>query len=173
MRYTVTVGERTLQVEVGPEGLLVDGRPVEADLRPIPGTEIRSLLLDGVSHRLLARRKGAGEWEIHSGGRRLPAQVLDERMRAIRAMTGAASGPAGPRPLRAPMPGLVIRVEVTVGQAVEPGQGLVIVEAMKMENELRADAAGTVKGIRVAAGEAVEKDQLLIEFETPDPKGAP
>jgi biotin carboxyl carrier protein len=65
------------------------------------------------------------------------------------------------------MPGLVVRVEVSEGDEVGPGQGLVIVEAMKMENELRADVAARVKAVHVKPGEAVEKDQVLIDFGGP------
>ena len=63
------------------------------------------------------------------------------------------------------MPGLVLRVEVTPGQKVAAGAGLVVLEAMKMENELKASAAALVRSVRVQAGEAVEKGQILIEFE--------
>ena len=66
------------------------------------------------------------------------------------------------------MPGLVVKVEVAEGDAVHPGQGLLIVEAMKMENELKAEAAGFVARIHVGPGEAVEKDQVLIDFAAPD-----
>ena len=172
MRYFVTVGDRTLEVEVGPEGVVVGGRTLAADLQPVPGTPVRSLILDGASHRLAARREGHGRWEIHLGGRRIPVRVLDERRHTILLMTGGGAAPAGPRPVRAPMPGLVVRVEVREGDLVEPGRGLVIVEAMKMENELRADVAGRIMRVHARAGETVEKDQVLIEFEPPDAPSA-
>jgi len=63
------------------------------------------------------------------------------------------------------MPGLVVRVQVEAGQSVAAGAGIVVLEAMKMENELRAAAAGTVRTVRVRPGEAVEKGQVLVEFE--------
>jgi propionyl-CoA carboxylase alpha chain len=66
----------------------------------------------------------------------------------------------------APMPGLIVRVNVAAGDRVQPGQGLVVMEAMKMENELRATAAGTVKRVMAAPGAAVEKGALLLEMET-------
>ena len=71
----------------------------------------------------------------------------------------------GPKALKAPMPGMVVRVEVEVGQTVAPGDGLVIVEAMKMENELKSEGAGRVSRVLVQPGQTVEKDQTLIEFE--------
>ena len=168
MRYFVTVEDRTLEVELGPGKVSVDGEAVAADFRRVPGTDVRSLLLNGASHAVVARRDGRGSWSLHVGGRECLAHVVDERTRAIREMTGEGSGPVGPRPVRAPMPGLVVKVEVEPGQTVDVGQGLLIVEAMKMENELRAEAPGRVRTVAVVPGQAVEKGQILIEFEAPD-----
>jgi len=171
MRYHVTVEGRTFEVELGAEGVTVDGTGVAADLAHVNGTDVHSLVMDGASYRLVAARAGGGhrgDWDLYLRGRRLAVEAIDERTRAIREMTGAGSGPSGPRPVRAPMPGLVVKVEVTEGDTVEPGQGLVIVEAMKMENELRAEAAGVVARVHVAPGEAVDKDQILVDFAAPD-----
>jgi pyruvate carboxylase subunit B len=167
MRYHVTVGGRTFEVELGAEGVTVDGVRVAADLAHVSGTDVHSLLLGGTSYRLVGTRSGAGVWDLNLRGRRLGAEAVDERTRVIREMTGAGSAPTGPRPVRAPMPGLVVKVEVSEGDTVEIGQGLVIVEAMKMENELRAEAAGVVVAVHVAAGQAVEKDQILVDFAAP------
>jgi len=101
--------------------------------------------------------------------------VVDERTRSLEEMTGAREGAKGPKVLKAPMPGMVVRVEVEEGDEVAEGRGLVIVEAMKMENELKSDGVAKVKKILVGPGEAVEKDQVLIEFEPlnrPDPEAA-
>jgi biotin carboxyl carrier protein len=79
-----------------------------------------------------------------------------------------ASGRAGARAgsqVKAPMPGRVVRILVGVGQAVEPGQPIVIVEAMKMENEMHAPASGIIKAIHVQQGAAVDAGQLLVELE--------
>ncbi len=165
MKYHVTLDGRPYEVELGPEGVRVDGEPVEVDLSTVPGTPVRTLLLDGRSHRLVAHQQARGRWTLHLGGRRLEAEVVDERTRRIREMTGISGAAAGPRTVTAPMPGLVLEVEVEEGDEVEVGQGLVIVEAMKMENELRAQAPGRVARVLVAAGEPVEKDQVLLEFE--------
>ncbi|MDP2959368.1 MAG: biotin/lipoyl-containing protein [Longimicrobiales bacterium] len=167
MLYFVTVAERTFRIELGPGGVSVDGTPVSTDLAHVEGTELLSLLVDGTSFRLLAAPKERGTWELHLRGRRYTAEAVDERTRAIREMTGAGSGPAGPRPIRAPMPGLVVKVEVAVGDRIEAGQGVVIVEAMKMENELRAEAPGVVAHVHVRPGQTVEKDQVLIDLTAP------
>jgi pyruvate carboxylase subunit B len=84
---------------------------------------------------------------------------------AIRALAGAGAAAAGPRPIVAPMPGMVVKVEVAAGDTVRAGQGIVIVEAMKMENELRASGAGRVTRVHVSKGDAVAKDQVLVELE--------
>ena len=89
---------------------------------------------------------------------------MDERTRHIRSLTGAGDRPRGPAPSGRPMPGLVVRVQAEAGQAVAAGAGVVVLEAMKMENELNAPSAGVVGAIRVGAGEAVEKGQVLVEF---------
>jgi pyruvate carboxylase subunit B len=102
------------------------------------------------------------------GGRRIRAEAIDERTRAIREMTGAGGAALGPAPIRAPMPGLVVKVEVEEGDVVEAGQGMAIVEAMKMENELKAEGPGVVSTIHVAAGDTVEKDQILIDLDPLD-----
>jgi biotin carboxyl carrier protein len=91
--------------------------------------------------------------------------VVDERTRHIRSLTGGADRQRRPGALRAPMPGLVVRVLVEPGQAVSGGGGVVVLEAMKMENELKATADGTVKAVRVRPGEPVEKGQVLVELE--------
>ncbi len=165
MIYHVTLGDRTIEVELGSEGVAVDGRRVEVDFARNDGAPTRSLLIDGASHSIAARRVGKETWDLHVRGRRFRADVVDERTRAIRALTGAGGAALGPRPIRAPMPGMVIRVEVAEGEKVEAGQGVVIVEAMKMENELKSESAGVVARVHVSEGQAVEKDQLLIDLE--------
>ncbi|MGH7481496.1 MAG: acetyl-CoA carboxylase biotin carboxyl carrier protein subunit [Longimicrobiales bacterium] len=166
MRYFVTLADRTFVVDLEGDDVRVDGEPVDADLGRVADSGFRHLLLDGESFPLVARRgEEQGSWELHVGGQRWTLDVVDERTRAIRAMTGAAAGPKGPRPIRAPMPGLVVRIEVAIGDDVAQGDGVAIVEAMKMQNELRAESAGRVAKIHAAAGQAVEKGALLVEFE--------
>jgi biotin carboxyl carrier protein len=165
MRYFVTVGERTFEIELGGGQALIDGRPVRVELRTIPAAGGHHLLVDAASHVVLAEPAGQGTWRVQIAGRRFGAEVVDERTRAIRAMTGRAGAAPGPKPVRAPMPGLIVRIEVAEGDRVKAGQGVIIVEAMKMENELKAEAAGTVRHIHVASGETVEKGQVLVELE--------
>lgn len=98
-------------------------------------------------------------------GEQVDVEVVDERTRHIRSLTAGAERPAGGGVVRAPMPGLVVRVFVEPGAAVAAGAGLLVLEAMKMENELRAPVAGVVRAVRVEPGQAVEKGESLVEFE--------
>ncbi|HWA16496.1 MAG TPA: biotin/lipoyl-containing protein, partial [Gemmatimonadales bacterium] len=157
MKYTVTVGGQDLEVEVDGRTVRVDGRELEAHLSPVPGVPLRHLLLGDQSHALGVQAVEPGVWRLLVDGVTLDAVVVDERTRHIRSLTGAGTARSGPPTLKAPMPGLVLRVLVQPGQAVTPGQGLLVLEAMKMENELRATAPGTVKAVLVTAGEAVDK----------------
>ncbi|MEJ2678240.1 MAG: biotin/lipoyl-binding protein [Gemmatimonadota bacterium] len=167
MRYYVTIGDRTYEVDLS-DVPRVDGEPLASELVTVPGTPVRHLLADGRSMTVVARRGEAGGWELYLAGERFDADVVDERTRAIRAMTGRGGGAGGPRPVRAPMPGLVVGLLVEEGQAVEAGEGVAIVEAMKMENELKAEAAGVVSKILVETGQVVDKGTVLVEFESAD-----
>jgi biotin carboxyl carrier protein len=171
MRYFVEVEGETLEVEVSSEGILVDGEPVDASLTGNPGDAIRGLRMGDASWELVPGSLRGDELEVHLRGRPVVAAVVDERTRRIREMSGTHGAASGPRPLKAPMPGLVVKVEVEAGQAVQAGDGLVIVEAMKMENELKADVAGVVARVLVEPGQAVDKDQVLVDFQAPEPEG--
>lgn len=166
MKYFVTVGGREVVVELAGERLVVDGVAIDsAHLTALPGTPIRHLSLDGRSHTLAVEAVGRGLWAVGFQGERHELEVVDERTRHIRSLTGSGQRAVGPSVLKAPMPGLVVRVAVEEGQQVEAGSALVVLEAMKMENELRATAAGVVKAVKVKPGQAVEKGQVLVEFE--------
>ena len=164
MRYVVSVAGRELEVEVDGDRVTVAGRTRTASLRAFAGTSSRQLVLDGRPAVLTLRSSGRGQWTVGRGGDRWDAEVLDERTRHIRSLTAGASAERGPATLRAPMPGLVVRVLVEVGQEVAAGAGVVVLEAMKMENELKASAAGVVAVVRVGPGEPVEKGQVLVEL---------
>jgi pyruvate carboxylase subunit B len=163
MRYRVTVGGRRFTVEVQGGRLWLDGAALPSELRVLPGTVERELKVDGTV-RTFAMSRVPGGWELVWAGEVLKAAVLDERTEALEAMTGRAGAARGQQVVRAPMPGLVVRVEVGEGDPVRQGQGVVVLEAMKMENELTAPAAGTVAAVLVAPGQPVEKGTPLLEI---------
>ncbi len=165
MKYIVSVAGKELEVEVDGEQVTVGGRSRTASLQAIPGTPLRQLVVDGRPTTLVVHGAGRGLWTIGFRGERWDLEAVDERTRHIRSLTGGGAHQRGPGALRAPMPGLVVRVLAEPGQRVAAGGGVVVLEAMKMENELKAAAEVVVKAIRVRAGEAVEKGQVLVEFQ--------
>jgi pyruvate carboxylase subunit B len=165
MRYHVTVAGKGFVVELGQDGATVDGQPVEVTLRHADGTPVRGLLIGAEAYRVIGERAARGRWKVGLHGRTHDVEVVDERTMAIRELAGTGAAPTGPRPVVATMPGMVIKVEVVEGDAVREGQGIVIVEAMKMENELRATGSGRVARVHVRRGDAVTKDQILVEIE--------
>ncbi len=171
MTFEVDLGGRTRTVSVesvgavGPGGgrfrVRVDGQPRTVDAR---ATDLGLLLTDesGRSIDVAVTDRGAGEWLLQLPRVALTAVVDGRRFRR------AAGGPApaaGEQRVTAPMPGRVVRVLVKVGDDVAARQGLVVVEAMKMENELKASKAGRVKEVAVAEGTSVESGRLLVIVE--------
>jgi biotin carboxyl carrier protein len=158
--YQAVVGTTTRTVVVLPrdEGrydVTIDGVTRVVDARAI-GAHTFSLLLDGMQREVhLACR--AETWTVLADGCTHRVQLLDERaQRAGR----SAQGP-GDKEIRAVMPGKVVAVLVEVGHTVEQGHGVLVIEAMKMENEIKAPRGGTVREIRVTPGQAVEAGELL------------
>ena len=166
MKYYVRVGDVELEVQLDGDEVRIDDATTHVRLTDVDGTPVRMLTVGDEVHRIVVRPGGSrGRYTIWVDGFRHEVEALDERMRAIRELAGATAGPVGPAPLIAPMPGMIVRVNVQVGDRVQQGQGLVVMEAMKMENELRAQAPATVKAVLAQPGSAVEKGALLIELE--------
>ena len=163
MCYFVTIDGREFEVKIGLDGVCVDGQELQVSLESSGATTARSLLVGSQAHKILADRGANGEWSLHLDGLLLKAEVVDGRTRAIRDMSHATVV-QGPEPVVAPMPGMVVKVEVKEGDRVESGQGVIIVEAMKMENEVRAHSSGLVTSIHAKKGEAVEKGQILVDL---------
>jgi len=173
VKYFVTIGAQTHEVEVEGTRVVVGGVALETQLAAVLGTPLYHLLLGGESWTVAAEPlEGVGRWALGMVGERVAVAVQDERSRgseAVGAKGQPAAGSGGT--VRAPMPGLVVRIEVAEGQQVDAGAGLVVVEAMKMENELRAPRSGMVQTVHVAIGQAVEKGASLVTLASPEPSG--
>lgn len=165
MKYFVDLNGERHEVELEGDKVTLGDESVRAHVEDIDGTPVRLVTIGRQVHRVVARRGAArGSYTLWVDGYRFDGEALDERTRAIRDITAASSKSTGPAPVNAPMPGMVIRVNVAVGDKVHAGQGVVVMEAMKMENELRASAAGVVKTIHAEVGKAVEKGTTLVEL---------
>ncbi|HEY5088127.1 MAG TPA: biotin/lipoyl-containing protein [Gemmatimonadaceae bacterium] len=166
MRFLVDVNGARQGIVTDKGAATVGGTGDAATLDPASGTPVRALRVgDRVVRVVVHTREGKGRYALDIDGHRYHVEALGERARAIQELAARSAPPAGPAPVIAPMPGLVVRVNVAVGDTVVAGQGVLVMEAMKMENELRASAAAMVKSVRVAQGTAVEKGTVLIELE--------
>ena len=174
MTFQVDAGGRRRAVEVVRVGdtflVSIDGRDHEVDVKHIDGT--LSLLLGTKSHEIFVGPPAEGVITVHVDGVPVEVTVVPSspmgaappRAAAGRAGAGPSAG-TGPQQVKAPMPGKIVKLLVKPGDRVEPRQGLVVVEAMKMENELRAKSAGTVAEVRAVEGTSVEAGAILMILE--------
>jgi biotin carboxyl carrier protein len=162
MKYVTTVGDREFLVEIVDEHhVSIDGKTYEVDFVSVSGQPVYSLIADGKSHEAYVRESDEG-WQVLLRGRLYPVRVEDEREKRLRAAAGGGVAETGEFHLKAPMPGLVVAIPVEEGQQVKKGQVLLILESMKMQNELKSPRDGTVSRIKVRAGESVEQKQPLL-----------
>jgi acetyl/propionyl-CoA carboxylase alpha subunit len=136
---------------------LVDGRSVTVDAQFLQAGFL-SLLVDGRQYRCVFDGDG-----VVIGGRRFAFEVEDPR--SLQGRRGAGAGMDGPRPVKSPMPGRVVRVLVEAGEDVEEGQAVVVIEAMKMQNELKSPKAGRVARVLIGVGDAVGSGDVLVVVE--------
>jgi biotin carboxyl carrier protein len=166
VRYFTKVGglEREFRFERHGERLLAHSgdRTVELDLQPVGDGSLYSLVVDGRSYDVFVEHE-PGAVVVGLLGERIRVAVEDERERVAHSLH--APGASGKHEVRASMPGIVVDVKVAAGDVVKPGQTLVVLEAMKMQNPLTADAAGKVVKVHAKKGVAVAAGALLIEVE--------
>lgn len=166
MPYEVRCGERVFQVEFRQRGgaleAVVDGEVLQVDAHR-PRGDSWSLILGGSSFDL-SLWESSGIYAVHIEGRELSVEVRDPRRLRRRPGISRLEGydPPGEQTIRATMPGRVVTVLAPEGEEVSAGQGVIVIEAMKMENELRAPKGGVVKEVLVSPGQAVESGQSLL-----------
>ena len=162
-RFVATVNGRAETVRVeGGDGryrVTVGGRTLDVDVRQ-PMSGLASLLVDGVSHVAVVSPTDGGAL-VDVDGAPYWVEVEDYARHLIRTRGGAAGGGAG-QTIKAALPGKITHVAVAVGDHVARGDTVVVIEAMKMENEFKAAAAGTVTEIRVQPGQAVNTGDVLV-----------
>ena len=157
--------ERVVEIRQGPNGLeaVVDGDVYVVDVTAVEHSGLLNLLVNDESWTYAARfENGAAMLSFHE--REVSVPIEDERGRLARLATGGASGGGGDSEITSVMPGVVKEVLVSAAEAVEQGQPLLILEAMKMENEIRAPRGGHVDVVHVEAGQAVDKGANLVSL---------
>ena len=165
MKYITTVGEKQFLVEIiDDRHVSVDGKVYEVDFESVSGQPVYSLIVDGKSHESYVAQVD-DIWQVLMRGRLYPVTVEDEREKRLRAAAGGGVAETGEFHLKAPMPGLVVTIPVVEGQEVKKGQVLLILESMKMQNELKSPRDGIVNRIKIKAGESVEQKQALLSVQ--------
>ena len=165
MKYITTVEGKQFLVEIiDDKHVSVDGKLYGIDFEAVSGQPVYSLIVDGKSHESYVQREDEN-WQVLLRGRLYPVTVEDEREKRLRAAAGGGVAESGEFNLKAPMPGLVVAIPVTEGQEIKKGQVLLILESMKMQNELKSPRDGIVNRIKVKAGESVEQKQALLSVQ--------
>jgi biotin carboxyl carrier protein len=162
MKYITTIDGQEFTVEILDEKRIsINDKILDVDFESVSGQPVYSLIIGGKSYEAYVSPDDE-KWEVLLRGRLYQAEVEDEREKRLRAAGSASAAEGGEFLLKAPMPGLVVAIPVEEGQPVTKGQVLLILESMKMQNELKAPRDGTVGRIRIRAGETVEQKQTLL-----------
>ena len=172
MKYYSEVEGQPLEIEIYSDtnGLthvqLPDGRDWKVDFQPVLGEDLFSLLIEGQSHEVhVEAGEAPQQYEVSLDGQLYNIKVETDRQHRLAKLAPRQTVQTGEVLIRAPMPGLVTIIAVEVGQTVEVGQRIAVLEAMKMENELKTPKAGTVKSLNVQPGQTVEQNKILAVIE--------
>jgi biotin carboxyl carrier protein len=168
MKYLADIEGRLHEIIIEPGSFVVDGLPLDVDVRRIGDLPLYSLLVNSESADLSVEEGAPHEYRVILGGEMYDISVRS----AARPASVGKPRVVSDNSLRAPMPGLIGALRVAVGDVVEAGQVLVVLESMKMENPLRAPLAGVVSQVQVTAGQSVDKNQILITLRYDERSGA-
>jgi acetyl/propionyl-CoA carboxylase alpha subunit len=162
MKYITSIEDQKFEIEILDEHhIVVDGETYEISFEPITGQPVFSLLINQESYDAYVY-EGDDGWEVLLRGTLYRTQVVDELEQRLRAAVENGLTQSGEFFLKAPMPGLVIDILVRDGQEIEQGDVLMVLESMKMQNELKSPQSGIVSGVRVEIGDHVDRRQTLL-----------
>ncbi len=161
MTYIAQIDDQNFEIILSENGqVTVNGEKVQCDVQRGSRAEHFSLIIEGRSHQIWLEPIN-GALRVHVGGFDFNVRVEDERLHRLRQIAVHETSSHEKGQIIAPMPGLVVKILVEPGQQIQKGQGIIIVEAMKMENEIRAPISGVVKEVKVQSRQAVEKGEIL------------
>jgi biotin carboxyl carrier protein len=167
VRYAVTVGGEKKVVRVderdGQLTVTIEGAERPLEVRPLGGG--RYTWLDGSRVVNAEVDRQGDKLAVTVRGETVPAEVADARLEQVPQVAALGARARGPSVLRAPMAGRVVKLLARVGDAIKAGQGVLVIEAMKMENEVRATREGQLRALRVSEGAAVEGGEELAVLE--------
>jgi len=166
MKYISTINGEKYEIDIDQDDqITVNDETYGVDVEFLAESGVLSLLLDNQSLEAIVEQRG-DSWEVLIHGELYTVMVQDERAFRLAKERGASFESSGDAVIKSPMPGLIIDVMVKEGQRVEKGAKVVVLESMKMENELRAPKDGVVTHISTEAGASVEKGQALVTIGT-------
>lgn len=169
MKYITTVNGDKYEIDIDQEDrITVDSKTYETDVQFLSDSGVLSLLLNNHSVEAIVEQR-EGSWEVLIHGELYTVLVQDERAFRLAKERGSSFEVSGDAIIKSPMPGLIIDILVDVGQSVKKGEQIVVLESMKMENELRSPRDGVVSHIYVTPGAGVEKGQALVTIVNPPP----
>ena len=161
MKYIATVNEQEIEIEVGQDReITVNGERYDIDFYQLPEGGLVSLLLNNSSYEAVVEARD-DLWEVLLRGELYSVTVQDERAYRLAKARGGETAVHGEAIIKSPMPGIIISTPAMVGDVVQKGDKIIILESMKMENELRSPRDGIVLRVQVKPGDGVEKGQVL------------
>ncbi len=164
-RYTARAAGKERIIETQDDGsILVDGTHLDAELHRTRQGHFLRIGTRMWSINVIESTDDSGLRHIAVNGNVIAVEIDDETSALLRSLQTDKATKIHHATLRSPMPGRIARIHVREGELIEAGQGVLILEAMKMENEIKAPSAGIVKSVRVQEGDAVEKNAILIEI---------
>ncbi|MBU1319887.1 MAG: acetyl-CoA carboxylase biotin carboxyl carrier protein subunit [candidate division Zixibacteria bacterium] len=169
MNYSAKLLDKEYIVSLDDRGAKIDlqfnGKPVKFSYTTRKNKHRFLMLVDSMSYDVEVNRQN-GKFSVFIYGREFEVTAEDERLAKLREVAGMGSEMADQKDIAAPMPGLVVKLLKSVGDAVKKGEGVIIIEAMKMENELKAASDGEIADVLVKPGQAVDKGQCLVKLKS-------
>lgn len=162
MKYETTVNGKKFEIEVNKEGdVFVNGEQRHVDFASL-GETLYSVIAESEAHEVIVDDLDGPTYDVQMHGRLYNVTVLDERALLLGSRRGGEFTDSGEVSIKAPMPGMVVDVPVQEGQEVAKGETLVVLESMKMQNELKAPRDGVVQRVGVETGQSVEQNKVLV-----------
>jgi biotin carboxyl carrier protein len=161
MKYITVINDKQFEIEIQNDGtLLVNGVPRAVDFFSLDES-LYSVITENQSYAVVIEEQQS-EYQVQMRGHLFTGHVLDERAQLLASRGGGPKADSGEISIKAPMPGLIAAIPVNEGQEVKAGQTVIVLESMKMQNELKAPRDGVVQRISVEAGHSVEQNKLLV-----------
>lgn len=164
MKYITVINGTRFEIDIQPDGrLMVNGQPREVDFLSL-GPSLYSIIMNNQSYEVVIDQPPGDQKavEVLMRGHLYTGEVLDERAQLLAMRRGGVDAESGEVTLKSPMPGLIVAITVAEGDSVQAGQTIIILESMKMQNELKAPRDGVIQRIAVQVGQSVEQSKPLI-----------